>query len=69
MTGLVDFKTFTADDGERVSIVVFDTWGHHRAWRHDDAHRAAQRRGREAIYAEYSIRVCQEIRYRYQHQL
>lgn len=57
MPGFVEFKTFTAPDGERASIIVFDTWEHHDAWRDDPEHRAAQRRGREALYAEYSISV------------
>lgn len=57
--GFVDFKTFTADDGERVSIVVFDSLESHGAWRDDPRHRAAQQRGREEWYAEYHIQVCE----------
>jgi heme-degrading monooxygenase HmoA len=57
MAGFIDFKTFTAADGERASIITFDTWKHHRAWRDDPEHRAAQRRGRQDCYAEYSIFV------------
>ena len=57
--GFVDFKTFVADDGERVSLIVFATPEAHAAWRDDPEHRAAQRRGREDWYAEYSIQVCE----------
>lgn len=60
MPGFVDFKTFTAPDGERVSIIAFDTFEHHDAWRDDLEHRSAQRRGRQELYAEYSISVCEE---------
>ena len=60
MAGFIDFKTFTAPDGERASIIIFDTWDHHRAWRDDPEHRAAQRRGRRDFYAEYSIFVCEQ---------
>jgi heme-degrading monooxygenase HmoA len=56
--GFVDFKTFVAADGERVSIIVFATPETHDAWRRDAAHRDAQRRGREDWYAEYLIQVC-----------
>ena len=56
--GFLDFKTFQADDGERVSIVVFDSPDAHNAWRDDPDHRAAQQRGREEWYAEYHIQVC-----------
>ena len=61
MPGFVDFKTFAAADGERLSIVVFDTVAHQHAWRDDPAHRAAQQRGRDTFYSEYSISVCEEL--------
>lgn len=64
MPGFVDFKTFTAPDGERVSIVVFASLAHQSAWRHDPEHRAAQRQGREHFYEAYSISVCLEHHHR-----
>jgi heme-degrading monooxygenase HmoA len=65
MPGFLDFKTFVADDGERVSIVVFDSWAHHEAWRTDEEHRRAQRRGRSALYESYTIQVAAELRVRH----
>jgi heme-degrading monooxygenase HmoA len=59
--GFVDFKTFAADDGERVSIIVFATRDAHDAWRDDARHREAQRQGRERWYAEYHIQVCELV--------
>jgi len=59
MPGFVDFKSFTADDGERVSIITFDSLPAHRAWRDNPDHQAAQRRGREAFYATYTIQVAE----------
>jgi heme-degrading monooxygenase HmoA len=64
MAGFVDFKTFRSEDGERVSIICFDTIEHHTAWREDPEHRAAQAKGREAFYSEYFISVCEELRHR-----
>ena len=64
MPGLLDFKTFVADDGERVSIVVFDSWANHEAWRTDEEHRRAQDRGRSALYESYAIQVARELRRR-----
>ncbi len=61
MPGFVDFKTFVAPDGERVSLVTFDTVAHHEAWRDDSAHRSAQQRGRDEFYLEYTISVCSEF--------
>jgi len=58
MPGFVDFKTFTAADGERVSLITFASRDTHDAWRDDPAHRAAQQRGREHWYAEYTIQIC-----------
>ncbi|HEV3226262.1 MAG TPA: antibiotic biosynthesis monooxygenase [Acidimicrobiales bacterium] len=59
MPGFVDFKSFHAEDGERVSIVVFESIEAQRAWRDDARHRAAQQRGRDEWYAEYRIQVCE----------
>jgi len=61
MPGFVDFKTFTASDGERVSIIVFASREAHEAWRDDPAHRSAQERGRSEWYASYSIQVSQVL--------
>ena len=64
MPGFIDFKTFTAGDGERLSLIAFDTMENHQAWREDPEHRAAQRIGRESFYAEYSVYVCEGRRHR-----
>jgi heme-degrading monooxygenase HmoA len=61
MPGFVDFKTFVAPDGERVSLVVFASREAHDAWRDDARHRAAQARGRADWYSEYSIQVCELV--------
>lgn len=57
MPGYVEHKTFVADDGERVTVVTFADPDSHRAWRDHPEHRAAQRRGIERYYAQYSIQV------------
>jgi heme-degrading monooxygenase HmoA len=58
MPGFVAIKGFTAPDGERVSIVEFDTEENHIAWRNHPEHREAQRLGREKFYAEFHLQVC-----------
>jgi heme-degrading monooxygenase HmoA len=55
MPGFIDFKTFAAPDGERVSLVTFASRSEHEAWREDPAHQEAQRRGQQDFYEEYSI--------------
>jgi len=57
MPGYVDAKTFTADDGERVTVVTFADLESQRAWRDHPEHREAQRRGVADYYREYSIQV------------
>ena len=57
MPGFVDAKTFAAADGERVTIVTFVDRESHLAWRDHPEHRAAQRRGIETFYEDYSIQV------------
>lgn len=58
MPGYLSHKGFTAEDGERVTIVEFADEASHRAWATQLDHVAAKKRGREAFYAEYSIQVC-----------
>jgi heme-degrading monooxygenase HmoA len=55
--GFVDFKTFTAEDGEHVSLVTFASPAAHHAWRDDPAHRSAQQLGRDNFYLAYSVQV------------
>lgn len=62
MPGFREFKTFTAEDGERISIAAFDGIESHDRWRDHPDHRAAQRRGREEFYAEYRILVAEVLR-------
>jgi heme-degrading monooxygenase HmoA len=64
MPGLVDVKTFAAEDGEHVTIATFADEESQRAWREHAEHRAAQRAGRDRFYARYSIQVCETVRVR-----
>ena len=57
MPGFVETKTFTAEDGERATLVTFADAESHRGWRDHPRHRQAQRRGIEEFYEEYSIAV------------
>ena len=62
--GLVDVKSFAADDGEHVTIATFADEASQRAWREHAEHRVAQRRGRERFYTEYTLQVCEAVRTR-----
>jgi heme-degrading monooxygenase HmoA len=62
MPGFISFKAFSAEDGERVAIVEFESEETMRAWREQPDHRQAQDMGRKLFYSEYRIQVCQPIR-------
>jgi heme-degrading monooxygenase HmoA len=61
MPGYISHKGFLADDGERVTVVEFESEEGMRAWRMHPEHIAAQRKARQ-IYSEYSIQVCEVVR-------
>ena len=58
MPGYVSQKRFTAEDGERVTIVEFATEEGQRAWATHPEHVAAMRLGRQRLYSEFKIQVC-----------
>jgi heme-degrading monooxygenase HmoA len=62
MPGFISIKTFGAEDGERVTIVEFESEETMRIWREQPDHRQAQELGRKLFYSEYRIQVCQPIR-------
>jgi len=58
MPGYISHKGFSADDGERVTIVEFEHEEGMRAWRTNPEHIAAQKLARQKYYTEYLIQVC-----------
>jgi heme-degrading monooxygenase HmoA len=62
MPGYVSHKGFTAADGERVTLVEFESEEHVRAWSAQADHVQAKKKGRESFYSEYKIQVCSVIR-------
>ena len=62
MPGFVDFKSFRADDGERLSVIWWDNAETLRAWADDARHRVAQRLGREKWYKSFRLEVTEVAR-------
>lgn len=58
MPGFLGIKSFTATDGERVSISSFVDEASLKLWREHPEHLATQMLGREKFYSEYSVQVC-----------
>lgn len=56
--GFLGHKMFVAEDGERVTLVEFESMESQRAWSLSAEHKAAAIAGRKGFYAEYQIQVC-----------
>lgn len=59
MPGYISHKVFFAEDGERCTIVEFETEETQRAWRMHPDHREAQRKGRDIYYESYNLQICE----------
>ena len=62
--GYISHKGFVADDGERATIVEFETEEALQKWRVDPEHRTAKRRGVESFFSEFKFQICNVIRER-----
>jgi heme-degrading monooxygenase HmoA len=62
MPGFVDVKAFTADDGERLTVVWWQDEETQKGWREQARHLTAQRFGREKWYEYYKIEVAYVVR-------
>ena len=60
MPGFVSYKRYLHEDGERCSIIEFETPQQLLAWREHPVHREAQRMGRERFYQRYTLHVFEE---------
>ncbi len=58
MPGYVSHKTFFADDGERVTIVEFESEDDMDVWSKHPEHLEAKKAGRELFFTEFKIHVC-----------
>ncbi|TAK43551.1 MAG: antibiotic biosynthesis monooxygenase [Betaproteobacteria bacterium] len=58
MPGYISHKGFVAEDGERVTLVEFESEQAQRAWRMHPEHAEAQKLGRQAFYSEFRLQIC-----------
>ena len=56
--GLISYKDYTAEDGENVTVVEFNSEPELIAWREHPEHGQAQERARREFFADYRIQVC-----------
>ena len=57
--GYIAHKGFFAEDGERCTIVEFETEEGQRACRMNPEHREAQKKAREIYYADIRVQICE----------
>ncbi len=57
--GYIAHKGFSAEDGERCTIVEFESEEAQRAWRMNPEHREAQKKARDIYYESYCVQVCE----------
>lgn len=62
MPGFIDFKSFKADDGERLSVIRWKDAETLRGWKEDARHLVAQNTGRSKWYEYYKIEVAEVLR-------
>lgn len=60
--GFVDIKSFTADDGERLTVVRWQDAATLQAWADDAKHVAAKNLGRAKWYEYYDLEVAEIVR-------
>lgn len=56
--GYISHKSFVALDGERVTIVEFETEEGMRTWAKHPEHVEAKKKGRKTFFTEYRVQVC-----------
>ena len=62
MPGFIDVKAFTAEDGERLTLVWWQDAATLRQWSENVHHLQAKRMGRERWYQYYKIEVAEVVR-------
>jgi len=60
--GYVSHKGFAAADGERVTIVEFESEEALQEWRRHPEHAKAKRHGIQSFFSDYKFQICTVIR-------
>ncbi|MFM0040770.1 antibiotic biosynthesis monooxygenase [Paraburkholderia sediminicola] len=60
--GYISHKGFVAEDGERVTIVEFESEEGMHAWARHPEHVEAKKKGRSVFFTEFRVQVCNVVR-------
>jgi heme-degrading monooxygenase HmoA len=62
MPGFRSIRDYAAEDGERMSVIEFDSLESLATWRDHAEHRIAQELGKQRYYSEYHLQICELVR-------
>lgn len=62
MPGFISFKTFAAPDGERLSLIEFDSEESMRTWQQHPEHIEVQEWSKKHLYTEFKVQVLKPVR-------
>jgi heme-degrading monooxygenase HmoA len=62
MPGFIGARSYSAADGEDLTLVEFESEETLAAWRDHPEHKAAQQAGRDGFFESYRMQVCCQIR-------
>ena len=62
LPGFRGIRSYAAEDGERLSLIEFDSHESLAAWREHAEHRVAQELGKQKYYSEYHLQICELVR-------
>jgi heme-degrading monooxygenase HmoA len=62
MPGFRSVREYRSEDGERLSLIEFDSHESLAEWREQAEHRIAQELGRQRYYTEYHLQICDLVR-------
>jgi heme-degrading monooxygenase HmoA len=62
LPGFISYKDFASSDGETLALVEFADHDSLAAWRDHPEHREAQAWGRDTLFVEYQVQVCDVVR-------
>ena len=60
--GYISHKGFFAEDGERVTIVEFESEEALSVWRAHPEHAKAKKQGIQSLFSDYKFQICSVIR-------
>jgi len=62
MPGYISHKAFTAPDGERVTLVEYESEDALQAWSRHPDHREAKAAGRRSFFESYRVQICKVLK-------